>query len=254
MRLILFLFFLIGISISCRIDPDHNQMATDLTKATADSIESSNNKKKDIRLITWEELSNNPRLVNFHFESYYLYLAGTLSDEIYKPSTLQVVIPISNFSQILDLSFYGILWWNKELEPFIKKMDINLDDHDDLMLLDNAGATGNNWYHVWLYDSIRNRFVYNDDYSGISALKVSKDKKWILSYYRMGNDEETLYYYIPNRLLKPILIRKEYPESDKVKNNSFTWKVTATIINGRWTILRKDTMKNSLYFVDYLNK
>jgi len=221
-------------------------------KADLDSIKTSKNHVKDKGLITWDMISKNPKSLILHNNTYKICLSGTISDDLYDLSKIQVDIPSQKCSQVINLKKNKLLWSKEEGNKFIQIVDINLDGQYDLMLLNNAGATGNIWYDTWLFDTVSHSFVYSKWYSELCAAAITKDKKMIKSYSRMGFCDETVWYYKPNGFNEPIPLSNVYTEPDNKSGRSICWKVTVKRKNGKWVETRRDTLVKSLYNTEYL--
>jgi hypothetical protein len=200
-------------------------------------------------------LSRNPRSVNFHSESFYFYLSGTIKDEVFEPTVLSIVIPDIKSSQTIDLSNHNLSWTKMFDYGFVSLIDMNLDGHKDLLFLSAFG----NWigmenYDIWLFDSVNNRFLYNEDYSYLSSPSITRDKKSIKSYWRGGYCDEIIEYYKPNGLLSPILFSKIYAENVAISGTITCWKIFTKIVDGKWIEMKRDTLKDRLYYEEFLNK
>lgn len=126
--------------------------------------------------------------------------------------------------------------------------------YEVLLLFNNAGATGNIWNDTWLFDPSNNTFTYSDDYSGISALAVTKDNKLIKSYSRQGYCDETVCFYRPNGLKAPIPVNLIFTEPDNTSQISICWKIQAAMVNGKWKETHRDTLRTSLDLDEYLKR
>jgi hypothetical protein len=93
--------------------------------------------------------------------------------------------------QTIDLSEM-----NHPVEVFkLEAIDLNFDGYNDLRILNNEGATGNNWYDTWLYNQKTKTFVKNQFLSQNSSVMVDTLSKKILTHYRAGACEESLGVY-----------------------------------------------------------
>ena len=68
----------------------------------------------------------------------------------------------------------------------IKFEDLNFDGYRDLRVFDNAGATGNRWDVIWLYDQETKQYVYSDELSGLSALRLGEEPLTLQSFESQG--------------------------------------------------------------------
>ncbi len=79
--------------------------------------------------------------------------------------------------------------------PVLDFTDLNFDGYYDLRIFNNAGAA-NDWYGTWLYESKLKKWIYNEDLSAASQLKISnKIEKKLVSHYHGGKDENLTTYY-----------------------------------------------------------
>jgi hypothetical protein len=235
------IILLLGLTVSCT-----NLSRSESDPVAVDSLRAADNGGRDKDLVTWESLSQSPKSVKFHCTNIAFSISGKLSDDVFELMTLQVVLSAAKHTQTINLSTNKLYWWKGEQESFVKMIDINLDGHDDLLLFNNAGATGNIWYDTWLFDTTNNTFAHSEAYSGISALAVTKDYQLIKSYSRQGYCAETVCYYKPNGLKAPIPVVEIFTEPDNTPERSICWKITAEMVNGKWKETHRDTLKTSL--------
>jgi hypothetical protein len=99
----------------------------------------------------------------------------------------------------------------------VQLVDINFDGYLDLRLLDNEGATGNNWYATYLYDPRLKKFKYHKQLSSLSGVNVDDDSRQIITYERNGWCAENREYYkiVKDRL---ILTKAEWTEMDRTRD------------------------------------
>ena len=137
-----------------------------------------------------------------------LVISGRLHDEYYDPEKINVAFPDGR-KQELTVTGNAMMWqeWQK---PYLKFQDINFDGHTDLHLFDNAGATGNFWYSVWLFDEKTKKFVFSKPFSNICAPKVDAIAKQIVSFNNLGGatslyaycDENIVFYKVEDGKVK----------------------------------------------------
>lgn len=77
----------------------------------------------------------------------------------------------------------------------VQMVDVNFDGYLDLRLLDNAGATGNNWYATYLYHPSSGKFKYHQELYQLSGVKIDAKNKQIITYDREGFCSECMQYY-----------------------------------------------------------
>ena len=84
----------------------------------------------------------------------------------------------------------------RPVEAFkLEAIDLNFDGYNDLRILNNEGATGNNWYDTLLYNQKTKKFIKNQFLSQNSSLMVDTLDRKILTFYRAGACEESLGVY-----------------------------------------------------------
>lgn len=171
------------------------------------------------------------------------------STSIYKPTKLSV-FQNKNRIQVINLNTYEIkLYLDEFLDNPIRYKDLNFDGFLDLQVLNNAGATGNYWFHTWLFDKNKNQLVYNNLLSSLSAVEVDSVKKLIHTYERSGMDWQMGVF------LKPIsthvfdTIRIISTE----QNNPFCIYTIEDKINNKWLLVNRIKIKNSQLEEDYYN-
>lgn len=67
-------------------------------------------------------------------------------------------------------------------QPFFTTTDFNSDGYQDLKLLYAWGATGNVYYHVWLYNQDTKQFDRHTGFDELSNLQVNPDSGMIHTY------------------------------------------------------------------------
>lgn len=99
----------------------------------------------------------------------------------------------------------------------VQLVDINFDGYLDLRLLDNEGATGNNWYATYLYDPRLKKFKYHKQMSSLSGVTVDDDSHQIITYNRFGwcGEYREFYKIIKDRL---ILTEAEWTQMDRTRD------------------------------------
>ncbi len=70
-----------------------------------------------------------------------------------------------------------------------KIIDCNFDGYKDIVVLNNAGATGNAWYSIWNYSKEKNKFIENTELSKHSLIIDTKNKR-LIYHYRCGFESE----------------------------------------------------------------
>jgi hypothetical protein len=209
MKLLLlsFTFLIVSCGISHNQDVIYrNQKDTISLKQEADSIKN-NSPLTNENL--WQKIIQNPDSVpvfifindSLHAE---LIISGELDSSYYDLKTIKVFF--SNGSkQQLKIKGGIMVWHESDGNPYLKFEDLNFDGSKDLNLFDNAGATGNFWYGVWLFDRAKKRFSYSLDFSSIPSPKVNTQSKQILSFYHQSECEERfIYFNVEDNKTKPV--------------------------------------------------
>jgi hypothetical protein len=85
----------------------------------------------------------------------------------------------------------------------VQMVDVNFDGYLDLRLLDNAGATGNDWYATYIYNPSSGKFKYHHELSQLSGITIDQKMKQIITYNRGGYCDEYREYYklVRNKLI-----------------------------------------------------
>ncbi|MFZ3157167.1 MAG: hypothetical protein WA124_06640 [Smithella sp.] len=96
----------------------------------------------------------------------------------------------------------------------VQMVDVNFDGYLDLRLLDNAGATGNDWYSTYIYDRSSGKFKYHHELSQLSGITIDQKMKQIITYNREGACAEYIEYYgfARNKL---VLLKAKWTEIDR---------------------------------------
>lgn len=117
---------------------------------------------------------------------------------------------IADFSQMLKKT--ETLWLEKG--DGFKIEDVNFDGYKDLRLMEFLPAGANVPYLYWLYHPESKQFIFNKSFNRLAHITLDKDKKQIISQYRINAVEHgTDYYTVDNNKL--ILMRQELLTSIK---------------------------------------
>ena len=108
----------------------------------------------------------------------------------------------------------------------VQLLDINLDGYLDLRILDNEGATGNNWFATYIYDPRLRKFRYHKALSTLSGVTIDKELKQIKTYWRVGWCWECREYFEMGKDNRLILKKLEWTEIDRIKAKSGCYKFT----------------------------
>jgi hypothetical protein len=119
-----------------------------------------------------------------------LHQADSITVRLQIDSSIVSAIELSS-KQTIDLSEM-----NHPVEAFkLGAIDLNFDGYNDLRILNNEGATGNNWYDTWLYNQKTKTFVKNQFLTQSTSVMVDTSSRKILTYHRAGACEESLGVY-----------------------------------------------------------
>jgi hypothetical protein len=104
-----------------------------------------------------------------------------------------------------------------EIAALVQFVDLNFDGYLDLRLLNNTGATGNNWYASYIYDPASGKFKFQSELSKLSGIRIDGDNKQIVTYSRIGYCEEAMEYYkvVKDKL---VLVKAEWTEIDRTRD------------------------------------
>jgi hypothetical protein len=70
--------------------------------------------------------------------------------------------------------------------PRLKAVDLNFDGYQDLMLQAGAGATGNVWYVVWLFDPEKGKFILAPELTDLEGLEADPAEKVLTTFGKGG--------------------------------------------------------------------
>jgi len=99
----------------------------------------------------------------------------------------------------------------------VQMVDINFDGYLDLRLLDNEGATGNNWYGSYIYDRPSGKFKLHHDISALSGVRIDANNKQIITFDTGGSCSEIhMYYKVVNNKL--VLIKADWLNMDRTRD------------------------------------
>ncbi len=125
-------------------------------------------------------------------------------------------------------------------QPFIDFQDYNFDEYEDLVLACCHGGHGNMNYDIWLYDTVKSKFINNVELSNLVNPDVNYEKETIESNWSGGrNFHSHLEYKLDDEHL--VLI-EEQSESPIVKTN-IAVKIECKLQNGKMDTVKIDTVK-----------
>lgn len=116
----------------------------------------------------------------------------------------------------------GCEWFGMEAPPrgeeWFRAVDFNFDGYQDIYVLTNWGATGNNQGCIWLYDPATRRFNYSPEFSDLGTFTFDPAHKTINTWSNGGMaggiHSAEKYKVADNR---PVLIYDEKQEWDMSK-------------------------------------
>lgn len=125
------------------------------------------------------------------------------------------------------------------LDSLFNVEDANFDGYKDIKLSSWSGATGNRGYNYWLFDPIKNMFVFNKDLSELSNPNPDPKTKTISTHNNGGAvgciyDDE-IYKFDENGKL--ILVHKE--EQVWADDNVSFNRTTSDLLNGKMVTTTK---------------
>lgn len=87
-------------------------------------------------------------------------------------------------------SLEGCEWIGMEAPPrgadWFRAVDFNFDGYQDIYVLTNWGATGNNQGCIWLYNSESKRFEYSPEFSNLGTFTLDPTHKTIITWGNGG--------------------------------------------------------------------
>lgn len=166
-----------------------------------------------------KRLSNNGP--EFRFEMYGKFINGYLNQghiNVFSMSSAKRIQKIIINDNYEDGHF---AWPVKDFQyndHEVQMVDMNFDGYLDLRILDNAGATGNNWYSSYLYDIPSGKFKLHYELSELSGVKVDTKNKQIITYDRGGYCTECMQYFkvIGDKIS---LVKIEWTEIDRRRDD-----------------------------------
>lgn len=103
-------------------------------------------------------------------------------------------------------------------EDWFRTVDFNFDGYQDIYILTNWGATGNNQGCIWLYNSATGRFDYSPEFSGLGTFTLDRPNKTIITWSNGGMaggvHSADKYKVVNNR---PVLVYSERQDWDRDK-------------------------------------
>lgn len=114
---------------------------------------------------------------------------------------------------------------------FITFVDVNFDGHNDILVTQSTGATGNVAYLTFLFDQKTSDFSYAEDFSLMNIVPDPKTKT-LRSFATMGaaGMEYALYLYLVEEG-KPILIEEVVQKRANQEATAFE-KITRKLVKG----------------------
>lgn len=116
----------------------------------------------------------------------------------------------------------GCEWFGMEAPPrgedWFRPVDFNFDGYQDIYVLTNWGATGNEQGCIWLYNSETRHFDYSTEFSNLGAFTLDPAHKTIITWGNggmAGGVHSAEKYKVENN--RPVLIYEESQNWDKDK-------------------------------------
>jgi hypothetical protein len=103
-------------------------------------------------------------------------------------------------------------------EDWFRAVDFNFDGYQDIYVLTDWGATGNNQGCIWLYNSATSRFDYSPDFSALGTFTLDPANKTIITWSNggmAGGVHSADKYKIANN--RPVLVYSERQDWDHDK-------------------------------------
>lgn len=128
----------------------------------------------------------------------------------------------SGDSTVLMQHLTGCEWLGMEPPPrgedWFRAADFNFDGFQDIYVLTNWGATGNNQGCIWLYNPATMRFDYSMEFSDLGTFALDPPNKTIITRGNggmSGGVHSAAKYKVENN--RPVLIYSETQEWDQEK-------------------------------------
>jgi hypothetical protein len=196
-------------------------------KKETKSKEADRVKIKETKVSFKERLSKSGPELRFDmcgkFKNGYLYKGHIEVFNTSNSKRIQKIIINNNFeSGHFDWDIESFEYYDHE----VQLDDINFDGYLDLRILDNEGATGNNWYATYIYDPRLRKFRYHKALSTLSGVTIDKELKQIRTYWRGDLCWECREYFEMGKDNRLILKKLEWTERDRIKYKSGCYKFT----------------------------
>ena len=168
----------------------------------------------------------NPSLPSFRFD-------------LYADSAFAVVDSIE-ISSTRDSSVIQTIVSELHDQPFIVFQDYNFDEYEDLVLACCNGPHGNMSYDIWLYDTVKNKFVNNIELSNLVNPDVNYEKETIVSNWSGGR---YFHSHLEYKLNDEHLTLVEEKSESPIVNTNIAVKIECKLQNGKMDTVRRDTVK-----------
>jgi hypothetical protein len=116
----------------------------------------------------------------------------------------------------------GCEWYGMEAPPrgeeWFRAVDFNFDGYQDIYVLTNWGATGNNQGCIWLYNPTTRQFDYSHEFSDLGTFTLDPANKKIITQSNggmAGRVHSARKYKVENN--RPVLIYDERQDWDMDK-------------------------------------
>ncbi|MEL6533893.1 MAG: hypothetical protein AAFQ98_00710 [Bacteroidota bacterium] len=77
-------------------------------------------------------------------------------------------------------------WPEDQVKGLVRTEDLNFDGYLDLMAFNNAGATGNRWYPIWIYDPILQEYYWDEFLSELPGWSIDHENQTLTSFETQG--------------------------------------------------------------------
>jgi hypothetical protein len=123
-------------------------------------------------------------------------------------------------------------------EDWFRAVDFNFDGYQDIYVLTNWGATGNNQGCIWLYNSETMRFDYSPEFSNLGTFTVDSANKTIITWGNggmAGGVHSADKYKVEGN--RPVLVYNERQDWDQEKKQ---FHCTVKELRGRQMVTTHD--------------
>ena len=137
-------------------------------------------------------------------------------------STVRDIEVFSGDSTVPLQHLTGCEWFGMEAPPrgedWFRAVDFNFDGYQDIYVLTNWGATGNEQGCIWLYNTETRRFDYSAEFSNLGTFTIDPTHKTIITWGNggmAGAVHSAEKYKVENN--RPVLVYEESQNWDRDK-------------------------------------